>query len=122
MLDRLYEHIGGGKTVNKLVQVFYDKALADERLSPFFRQTDMANLRARQAMFLTMLLGGSRTFSGIDLATAHASARQRGMNDETFDALLVHFRESLMEINVAQDYIDEVMALLENTRDRVLGR
>ena len=122
MLDRLYEKIGGGKTVNNLVQVFYDKALADERLSPFFGQTDMETLRARQAMFLTMLLGGSRTFSGTDLAAAHANARQKGMNDETFDVLLVHFRESLMEIKVAQDYIEEVMALLENTRDRVLGR
>ena len=105
-----------------LVKVFYDKVQADERLSRFFKQTDMENLRARQAMFLTMLLGGSRSFTGRDLATAHAGARNKGMNDETFDALLVHFRAALLEIKVEQDYIQEILGLLEKTRDHVLGR
>lgn len=122
MVDRLYEKIGGGKAVSNLVRVFYDKVQADERLRPFFANADMENLRARQAMFLTMLLGGSRNFTGRDLATAHAGPRQHGLNDENFDALLRIFRESLQETGVALDYTSEIMAMLENTRDQVLGR
>lgn len=122
MVDRLYEKIGGGKAVTNLVRIFYDKVQADEQLSRFFGQADMETLRARQAMFLTMLLGGSRTFSGRDLTTAHAGARQKGLDDDGFDALLKLFRESLQEAGVAPDYTSEIMALLENTRNQVLGR
>jgi len=122
MVDRLYEKIGGGKAVTHLVRIFYDKVQADERLSRFFGDADMETLRARQAMFLTMLLGGSRTFSGRDLTTAHAGARQKGLDDDSFDALLKVFRESLQEAGVAPDYTTEIMAMLENTRDQILGR
>jgi truncated hemoglobin YjbI len=69
-----------------------------------------------------MLLGGSRSFTGRDLNTAHAGARASGLNDADFDALLKHFEESLQELNVAPDYTREVIALLETTRNSVLGR
>lgn len=122
MVEQLYEKIGGGKTISQLVRIFYDKVQADPKLRPFFNHTNMENLRARQAMFLTMLLGGSRSFSGRDLNVAHAGARQQGLDDEGFDALLKTFRESLEETGVAPDYTTEIMGLLENTRDQVLGR
>ena len=122
MIDRLYEKIGGSETIRELVQLFYDRVLADPRLAPFFQHTDTAALRAQQAMFITMLLGRSRSFSGRDLTTAHAGARAQGLNDEHFDALLGHFETSLQELDVAEDYTREVVALLETTRNAVLGR
>ena len=122
MIDRLYEKIGGSKTINELVQLFYDRVLADPRLGPFFQHTDTAALRAQQAMFITMLLGRTRSFNGRDLKTAHAGARAKGLTDEHFDALLGHFKTSLQELDVAEDYTCEIVALLETTRDAVLGR
>jgi truncated hemoglobin YjbI len=122
MVDQLYEKIGGRTAISNLVRVFYEKVQADERLGRFFKETDMENLRARQAMFLTMLLGGARSFTGRDLATAHAGARRDGMNDTDFDALSSHFREALEEIGVAPDYVAEAVSRLEKTRDAVLGR
>ena len=122
MIDKLYDKIGGSATINKLVQIFYDRVLADPRLSPFFQQTDMAALRAQQAMFISMLLGGSRSFNGRDLTTAHTVARAQGLNDAHFDALLEHFRESLPQVGVAEDYVREILVLLEGTRNAVLGR
>ena len=122
MIDRLYEKIGGSVTINDLVDLFYDRVLADPRLAPFFPQTDMATLRAWQVMFVSMLLGGSRSFTGRDLATAHAGARAEGLNDTHFDALLGHFEAALQELNVAEDYTREILALLETTRAAVLGR
>ena len=122
MIDKLYDKIGGSATINKLVQIFYDRVLADPRLSPFFQQTDMAALRAQQAMFISMLLGGSRSFNGRDLTTAHTVARAQGLNDAHFDALLEHFRESLPQVGVAEDYVREILVLLKGTRNAVLGR
>ncbi len=122
MIDKLYDKIGGSATINKLVKIFYDRVLADPRLSPFFQQTDMATLRAQQTMFLSMLLGGSRSFNGRDLTTAHTVARAQGLNDAHFDALLEHFRESLPQVGVAEDYVREILVLLEGARNAVLGR
>ncbi|MGQ0735046.1 MAG: group I truncated hemoglobin [Acidobacteriota bacterium] len=122
MIDRLYEKVGGSQTIIELVRRFYDRVLADPRLAPFFPTTDMDALRSQQVMFMTMLLGRSRSFSGRDLTTAHAGARVQGLTDEHFDALLAHFEASLREMDVAEEYTREVLALVENTRDAVLGR
>ena len=122
MIDKLYEKIGGSTTINRLVQIFYDRVLADPQLAPYFPHTNMATLRAQQAMFISMLLGGSRTFDGRDLTTAHAGARAQGLNDAHFDALLGHFGESLQQVDVDEDYAREILALLESTRNAVLGR
>jgi hemoglobin len=122
MINQLYEKVGGSETIRELVRIFYDRVLADPRLAPFFPDTDMESLRAKQVMFLTMLLGRTRTFSGKDLSVAHAGARAQGLTDEHFDALLGHFAASMRDLEVADDYIREVMARIETTRNAVLGR
>ena len=122
MVHRLYEKVGGRTTINALVHVFYERVQADEKLSRFFSNTDMENLRARQAMFLSMLLGGEQQFTGRDLKAAHADSRRQGMDDDSFDALMRIFRESLEEVQVEPAYIEEILTLLESKRDAVLGR
>lgn len=122
MINQLYEKVGGAGTIRELVRIFYDRVLADPRLAPFFPDTDMESLRAKQVMFLTMLLGRTRTFSGKDLSAAHAGARAQGLTDEHFDALLGHFEASMRDLGVADDYIREVIARIETTRNDVLGR
>jgi hemoglobin len=122
MSDRLYKQVGGTRRIHELVRIFYDRVLADPRLAPFFPNTDMEALRAKQVMFLTLLLGRTRTFGGRDLASAHAGARAQGLTDEHFDALLGHFGAAMRELAVAEEYTREVLARLETTRNAVLGR
>ena len=122
MIDRLYEKVGGGGTIRELVRIFYDRVLADPRLAPFFPGTDMDSLRAKQVMFLIMLLGRTPTFTGKNLTIAHAGARAQGLTDGHFDALLDHFEAAMREVKVTEEYVREVMARLEGTRSAVLGR
>jgi hemoglobin len=122
MIDRLFKEVGGSGAINELVRIFYDRVLADPRLAPFFPATDMEGLRAKQVMFLIMLLGRTRTFAGQDLTAAHAGARAQGLNGEHFDALLGHFEASLGQMGVADDYTREIIARIETTRDAVLDR
>jgi hemoglobin len=122
MIDELYDKVGGTGTIQELVDIFYDRVLADPILAPFFPDTQMKDLRAKQVMFLIMLLGRKRTFSGQDLSAAHASARMRGLTDQHFDALLGHFEAAMRELQVAEDYIQQALARLEATREAVLGR
>ena len=121
MVDELYALIGGKRTVWAATEAFYRRVLSDDTLSPFFEKTDMAQLRARQSMFISMLLGGQIVYTGKDIATAHRHARARGLNDGHFDQFLELFRQALQEVGVPDDKIDKVSKLLESTRTLVLS-
>lgn len=122
MIDTLYELIGGRQAIHAAVESFYRRVLADPSLRHLFDQTDIPHQVALQSMFISMLLGGRVVYTGKDLPTAHAGAREKGLNDSHFDSFLKHFRAALEEANVPPDKLEKVMTLLEGTRDSVLGR
>ena len=121
MIDELYDLIGGKRTVWAATDAFYRRVLADDSLRPFFETTDMAQLRARQSMFISMLLGGRVVYTGKDIAAAHRHAREQGLNDGHFDRFLNHFREALNEVGVQPDKVQKVVRLLEGRRTAVLN-
>jgi hemoglobin len=121
MIDNLYETIGGKRTIWAATDAFYRRVLEDESLRHFFDSTDMAHLRARQSMFVSMLLGGRAVYTGKEIGAAHADARTEGLTDQHFDAFLNHFRAALDEVGVKPEKVDEVMKLLEAQRSRVLN-
>ena len=122
MGDTLYDTIGGSRRINTAVELFYSKVFADESLRPFFEGVDVKGLYARQSMFVSMLVGGKKVYTGKNLTLAHADSRLKGMTDVHFDSMLNHFRAALTEVQVAPDRIVEIMTLLEGTRDAVLDR
>ncbi|HEU5400459.1 MAG TPA: group 1 truncated hemoglobin [Terriglobales bacterium] len=121
MIDKLYETIGGNRTIWAATESFYRRVLADPDLRPFFDSTDMPNLVARQSMFVSMILGGRVVYTGKDIATAHEHVRIQGLTNKHFDAFLAHFRAALDEVGVQPDKADEVMKLLEARRSTVLN-
>jgi hemoglobin len=121
LIDDLYDLIGGRQTVWSANQAFYRRVLADNTLRPFFKSTDMAELRARQSMFISMLLGGRIVYTGKDIHAAHAHAREQGLNDGHFDRFLGHFRKALNEVGVQADKVEKVSKLLDTRRNAVLS-
>jgi hemoglobin len=122
MIDDLYDLIGGRQTIWAATESFYRRVLADGSLCHFFESTDMAHLRARQSMFISMLLGGRIVYTGKEITASHAGARAQGLNDTHFDTFLKHFREALEEVGVKADKAEKVMKLLESKRNAVLNR
>ena len=120
MADTLFETIGGRLKLNKAVGLFYQKVLADESLRPFFEAVGMDRLRERQSMFVSMLLGGRVVYTGKDMHAAHEQPRKMGMKKTHFDLFLKYFRESLEEVGVPPERLDEIIKLLEASRDNVL--
>lgn len=120
MIDDLYDLIGGRQTVWAATESFYRKVLADDTMRQFFENADMAHLRARQSMFISMLLGGRVVYTGKDTRAAHARARELGLNDTHYDAFLKHFRAALEEVGVKAEKAERVMKLLESKRGIVL--
>jgi len=121
MIEDLFDLVGGNPTVSAAIESFYDKVLADDRLRPFFKRTDMAHLRARQSMFISMLLGGQVVYTGKDIHEAHARVRNHGLNDTHFDLFLTHFREALEEVGVNAEEAEKVIKLLEHRRNVILN-
>jgi hemoglobin len=121
VIDELYDLIGGKRTVWAATESFYRRVLADDTLRPFFKSTDMEQLRARQSMFISMLLGGRIVYTGKDIHAAHAHAREQGINDGHFDRFLGHFREALNEVGVQADKVEKVARLLDTRRNAVLN-
>ncbi len=122
MVDRLYELIGGRRVIHAALDSFYKMVLSDPTLSPFFDRTDMPHQVALQSMFISMLLGGHVVYTGKDIRTAHAGARDLGLTDSHFDSFLKHFRAALHEQGVQPDKLEKVVELLERKRAEVLGR
>jgi truncated hemoglobin YjbI len=121
VIDDLYDLIGGRQTVWAATEAFYRRVFADDTLSPFFKTTDVAQLCSRQSMFISMLIGGRVVYTGKDIHSAHAHAREQGLNDGHFDRFLRHFREALNEVGVEADKVETVTKLLETRRNAVLN-
>lgn len=121
MIDDLYDLIGGRRTIWAATERFYDRVLEDDGLRHFFKRTDMAHLRSRQSMFISMLLGGRVVYTGKDIHEVHAYARNHGLNDTHFDAFLKHFRTALEEVGVKAEKAEKVIKLLESRRSAVLN-
>ena len=119
MVEDILDLIGGRRTIKAATELFYDKVLQDDTLRQFFEGVDMAHLRSRQAMFISMLLGG-RIYAGKDIHDAHALARDHGLNAAHFDLFLKYFRASMEEVGVKPENAERIMNLVERKRRAVL--
>lgn len=120
--DKLFDMIGGRLKINAAIESFYKKVLADESLRPLFEGVGMDHLRARQSMFVSMLLGGKIVYTGKDIRAAHAQPRRMGMNESHFETFLNHFRAALEEVGVQSDKVEQIIKLLDQSRGAVLNR
>jgi hemoglobin len=119
MIENFLDLIGGRRTIKAATERFYERVLEDDNLRHFFRRTDIAHLRSRQVMFVSMLLGG-RVYTGKDIHVVHTLAREHGLKDSHFDLFLEHFRAALEEVGVKPENAQEIMKRLENKRKAVL--
>jgi len=119
MTEDLYEAVGGRTTLNRAIDVFYKKVLDDDELRPFFKRVDIAHLRSRQVMFVSMLLGG-RVYTGKSLDEAHALSRDHGLNGMHFDLFLKYFRAALEEVGVKAENAEKLASFLERKRAAIL--
>jgi len=122
MIDKLYESIGGSRTIWAATESFYRRVLDDPKLRPFFETADMKRLQAEQSMFVSMLLGAQVVFTGKNMHSAHADSRARGLNDAHFDAFLGHFRAALFEVGVDPEKAEKILQQLESKRSVILNR
>src|SRR5262245_2843917 len=119
----LYERIGGEAALMAAVDLFYTKVLANELTRPFFESLDMQAQIKKQIAFMSWAFGGPESYKGRDLTTAHAHlVKAKGLSDAHFDAVAVSLEQTLLELGVERALVDEVLGVVGQTRDSVLGR
>ena len=121
-MTSLYEQLGGAPAVEAAVEIFYRKMLGDPRVASFFDGVDMDRQMAKQAAFLTMVLGGPHNYTGRDMRTSHAPLVARGLSDLHVDVVIQHLGDTLRELGVEEAKIAQVAAIANSVRDDVLSR
>ncbi|HUB40487.1 MAG TPA: group 1 truncated hemoglobin [Streptosporangiaceae bacterium] len=117
----LYDLLGGDHHELRLTtSTFYKKVLADELLSPYFKNVDMERQAGMLAEFLAMAFGGPHAYTGRDLRTAHQHLP--GLTDTHFDRVLEHLAEALREAGLSEGDVITAGAVAETVRDQVLNR
>ena len=111
MIENLYELVGGQETIKAATERFYERVMKDEKLRQFFKGADMARLRSRQVMFISMLLGG-RVYTGKEIHAAHAGVREHGLDGAQFELFLQHFRAALEEVGVKPENAEKIASSL----------
>jgi hemoglobin len=112
----LHAELGGDEAIALALDRFYEKVLADARVSGYFDGLDLERLKSRQRDFLAMAFGGPDRYDGRDLRAAHARPRQLGLDDQDYDVFMGHFHDTLAELGVPGDKIQEVMAIAHTAR------
>ena len=117
MTPTLYERLGGWGAVAAVVDIFYDRLLADSRLAPVFDGIDMNRLKSHQVIFVSAVTGGPDQPKPYDLAAAH---RPLNITDEQFDLVADHLVAALRVAAVEQPLIDEVIAAVAPLRPQIV--
>lgn len=117
--ETLYERLGGEEAISAVVDRFYDRVTADERLEEFFEGVNMTQLRAHQTQFISSVTGGPVDYTGDDMYEAH---KHLDLDEGDFAAVAGHLRASLEEFDVPEEEINEVMTAVAGLEDDILGR
>jgi hemoglobin len=121
-MSTVYERIGGEDAILAAASVFYDKVLADDRISHFFVGLNMDQQIRKQVALMSWAFGGPTRYAYRGLNEAHAGLRAKGLSDHHFDIVAGHLASSLNELGVSAELTAEALAIVESTRAQVMGR
>ncbi|WP_327357040.1 group I truncated hemoglobin [Streptomyces sp. NBC_01304] len=110
-MDKLsiFERIGGEPAVAAVVDVFYQRVLADEQLARYFADTDFAALKAHQRSFIGHALGATTSYDGRAMGDAHA---ELDITEGDFDRVVGHLAVALADCGVDQATIADIALAL----------
>lgn len=118
--SKLYDLLGGAVAVNTATLRLYEKVIADPALAPFFKGLDMEAQAKKFVGFMTMAMGGPHEYKGADLRRAHERLVRNGMGDGHFDRIVDHLEQTMLEMGMDPDLVQQALELVASTRADVL--
>ncbi len=118
----LAEKIGGENTIANAVDILTRKLGGDPRINYFLFGLSESERGEQHRTFLTLTLGGPDEQVGDDLRRAYAQLADKGLKDRHVDVLLDHLRDTLKELDVAEEFTEAAVTSAGALRDTLLGR
>lgn len=113
-----YARVGGGRAVSQVVDRFYERLQADQRLAPFFVGVDMNRLKRHQVLLVSQVMGGPADYDGRDLRSAHQGL---GITSSDFGLVVSYLIATLEEAGVSPDIIKRVGDALSGTEQDIVS-
>ena len=107
--ETLYDRLGGHDGIRAVVDDFYDRLVADEKLGPLFEDADMELLRETQTDFLCEASGGPETYDAAPIREAHLHVP---FTPELIQRAIDILYESLEEFDVPEEDADAVVGAI----------
>ena len=116
--DTIFDRIGGESTVERLVDSFYQKVLADEDLSPFFKNVPIDKQKRMQREFFAAALGGPSKYTGRSLSHAHYGL---GIQRSHFTRFVDILLETLRAVSIDEKDTVKIIDRINTYSDEILG-
>ena len=111
----IYEKLGGQGQISKLIEIFSEKALKDQRICGFFWNFDKATMKTSIKAFFNELFDGPER-----LSKEKPIQQKMRINDFHFDVIKNHLVSSLVELRVGEDLREEVADFIEKSRKNIV--
>jgi hemoglobin len=118
-VSTIYDQIGGQEAVIAVVNDFYDRVLADEKLAGFFTGVNMSHLKGRQVEFFSAALGGPEPYKGLSMKDAH---RGRGIAMVHFELVAAHLTDSLVGAGVPDEIVEQIISAIAPLADDIVAK
>jgi two-component system chemotaxis sensor kinase CheA len=113
----LFDRVGGLAAIDAIVEVFYGRVVADDRVKGFVADVDLDLLQAGQRAFLSALLGGPESAAAeVAKVGSHRGFVTAGMTAEQVAVIDEHLRAALAALEVPGDAAETVMGLIARAR------
>ncbi len=120
MNETLFNRIGGEAAVEAAVNLFYEKFLEYPEVKPFFKGISIPDQQNKIRVFFTQALGGPCEYTAEDIRRAHSPLVMQGLNDQHVDLFIHLMQETLTELNIPSELIEEFIEIAESFRNDVL--
>ncbi len=114
----LFERIGGASVIDTVVEILYDRVLDDAELQPFFEDTNIAWLKARQKQFFTSALGGPIAYKGQSIAEAHGHL---SIEPHHFQRVSDYLVEAMEEAGVPSNLVEKVLEIVSPLASEIVN-
>jgi hemoglobin len=122
MTQSIYELIGGEETFRRIVDAFYRRVEADERLRPMF-PADLEPGKRHQMLFLMQYFGGPTTYNA---QRGHPRLRMRHapfpIGQAERDAWLGHMLAALDEVGIGEPALSTMRTYFENAATAMMNQ
>jgi len=113
----LFVRLGGEPGLARLIDLQYQRLLADDYLSEYFMGVDVDRLKSGQLAFLRKVFGDNAEYRGVSLRDAHHGQL---VTELAFDQFVDMFVASAGEMGVDDTGQTEVRAALKSLRASVI--